>query len=72
MDEKMHRFPHKKTGSRRARIKEKCRFKYAAAAAGNEKRHFKYTAAAAGNESRHFKNFPYTSETGAKEANVSG
>ena len=28
--------------------------------------------AAADNENRHFKNFPYTSETGAKEANVSG
>ena len=28
--------------------------------------------AAAENEKRHFKNFPYTSETGAKEANVSG
>lgn len=58
MDEKMHRFPHKKTGSRGARrIQNICS---------------ETLRAAAGNESRHFKNFPYTSDTGAKEANVSG
>ena len=36
------------------------------------KKYHSNTLLAAGNEKRHFRNFPYTSETGAKEANVSG
>ena len=72
MDEKMHRFPHKKTGSRGARRIQNISSETLRTAAGNEKISLKYTAAAAGNEKRHFRNFPYTSETGAKEANVSG